>query len=277
MRFNKDRYANSALTDLAALFDWQYLVEPQLTSTKAGCLIHFQKEQKKYAPIILNDALIESLGPLNSRIDPGKNTIKNIVTLPYYRKKIIEDERYQQLTTVIELELNSTVTLRQTPANIEASQLYRADYSDGLAHDDELEQDLINNNPPTGHNEDEGYLVRGRVNDIPGLHFFDASSQSPDYGDIGIINNPEYIIFEPLINTSLRAKELQINTLGNAIVCSYLDITCTDTSELFDQSKIIFGLELKASGDLYIVENGTSTILSGKTYSTEGIYHKKHL
>ncbi|MEW5970218.1 MAG: hypothetical protein AB1706_10150 [Pseudomonadota bacterium] len=271
-RFNKDRYALSAISDLATLFDWQFIVEPRLTSTKAGCQVHFQAEQKQYAPVILNDGLVESLGPLNSSIDPGNNTIKNIITLPYYQIKYIDDERHQQIVTEDDLELNSTVTLQQKPANIEASQLYQADYSDGLERADELEQDIDNSSPPDGHTESEGYLVRGRVNDIPGLHFFDASGENPDYGDIGIISNPEYVLFEVFRKTAIRAKELKVNQLGDAIICAYMDITSENPSELFSQDKIICGLELKSNGDIHSVINGVSNKISGKSYEAGETY-----
>lgn len=265
-----NRYPDNCLAELADVNDYEATIDSVLESTFAGCEVNFKEPVKEYAPFTLDDALLKKLGYRNTNKNNNNETIFNMVTLPYWTTKQKEPQIEYQNTTTNETELKTTVTLNGIPANIDLTHLVRDDFSDGeLATDLWLENDEDNTSPPEDFTIEDGYLLEGRLNDVAGLHLLDASSLSPAYGDIGLITNPEKALFEPQVKAAIRLKEININTLGDAIVCSWLDPTCTDQSELFNQSKIIFGLELKSNGYLYSVENGVSSLVSGKTYTTD--------
>lgn len=263
-----NRYADSCLKELAEVNNYEFRVKPVLSSSFAGCEVDFKAPAKSYA-FTLDKALMKRLGYGSTKIVPNKSTMANIVTLPFSTKRAKEPQFEYQHTVSNETELKTTMTLSGVPMNIDLTHIARDDFSDGILDDQWLKNDINNPSPPEGYTSDDGFLIEGLYNDISGLHIFNASGQSPAYGDIGIIASPDEVLFEPQVKAAIRLKELNINTLGDAIICAYLDPECTDTSELFDKNKIIFGLELKANGTMYVVENGVSTLISGKTYTAD--------
>jgi hypothetical protein len=142
-------------------------------------------------------------------------------------------------------ELNSKVPLSGLPVNAERTVIYPGLFQTSKIEEALMENDIYNNTPPQDHTGDEGFLVSGDINGITGLHFLDASAHSPDWGQIALTNNSVNTIFEPLKMTQLRAKELSIATLGEAILCAYYDnstisaeITSVTSSSVFEVDDI---------------------------------------
>lgn len=333
VRFNNERTALSALRALAALDDetHELVFTPVLSVSFAGVEVTFREIVKQYAPAILDEDLRTQLGPGNAVVEPSSLEQKNIITLPYYEEAWREPERFLQLTTTEESELNSKVPLTGIPANIEASTIYQDYFGGDVISDVILENDKSNSYPPEGHLSSEGYLLQGEINFVQGLHSLEASSLNPDWGEIARVSDPDEIIFEPALNTQLRIKEITISTRGDAIICAYYNIDTYETTitnvvstsifdvdnealfvadmlatinnehkvidglvadritlkealsalpevgdtiavSIFNKNRIIFGLETKADGTLYLVENGVSALISGYTYNEETIY-----
>lgn len=224
IRFNKERKPFSACKTIADLYpDWEFVIEPVFNNTFAGANYHFRQKTKEYTNFTLSDELIEELGPNNSIISDDATTQANIVTLPFYVEEPREPERFTQVVTTNAAELNSKVPLAGLPVNAERTVIYPGLFQTAKIDEALLENDIYNNEPPEDHTGDEGYLISGDINGITGLHFLDATAHNPDWGQIALTNNPINTIFEPLKMTQLRAKELSIASLGNAIVCAYYD------------------------------------------------------
>lgn len=332
VRFNNERTALSALRALADMDDetHELIIQPVLSSF-AGAEISFREIQKQYAPVILDEDFRLQPGPENVIIEPSNLEQRNIVTLPYYEETWREPERFLQLTTTEEAELNSRVPLTGIPASIETCIIYQDYFGGDVKSDLILENDKSNPFPPEGHLSSEGYLLQGEINFVQGMHFLEASSENPDWGEIARVSDPDEIVFEPVLNTQLRIKEITVSTRGDAILCAYYDLDTYETTitnvvstsvfdvdnealfsadmlatinnehkvidslvadritlkdalsalpevgdtvsvSIYNKSRIILGLETKADGTLYLVENGTSTLISGYTYNEETIY-----
>lgn len=271
-KFNKQRRPWETCKEIAKLYDsWEFVVEASLNSSYAGGTYHFRQKTASYVQPTLNNSLIEQVGYNNCNISGNISSIKNVVTLPFYAECWRDTETFTQIIADNEIELNSSVVLSGTPSYSANCVIYSDNFSDGVTSTDTAENDINNPSPPVGHTESEGYIVEGDINEVIGLHFLDASGQNPDYGDIARTSNPEYILFEPVNLTSLRVKEITINTKGDCILCAYYDHTTSEIPD-YDISRIIFGLELKANGNLYKMENGVSTQLTGFSYSDQTSY-----
>jgi hypothetical protein len=280
IRFNKERKPFSACKTIADLYpDWEFIIEPVFTNTFAGAHYHFREKTKEYTSFILSDELIEELGPNNALISDDATMQANIITLPFYVEEPREPERFTQVVTTNPAELNSKVPLSGLPVNAERTVIYPGLFQTAKIDEALLENDIFNNTPPQDHIGEEGYMVSGDINGITGLHFLDASAHSPDWGQIALTNNPVNTIFEPLKMTQLRAKELSIATLGEAILCAYYDnstmsaeITNVISASEFEVDTIaLFALDMlvKVNGEERAIQAITDNKITLKIYLNE--------
>jgi hypothetical protein len=229
IRFNNERRPWSACRAVADLFeDWVFEIVPVFESGFVGGEYHFREEIKTYASFTLSDDLRKALGPRNSIVGEDTSQQANIVTLPFFLEEPREPEFFTQVTTTNEAELNSKFALAGLPANAERTILYPGYFQTWKIDAELAENDVTNSSPPQDHTADEGYLVSGDINGITGLHFIDPATDH-DWGQIALTSDPVSILFEAQRMTQLRAKELAVATLGDAIVSAYYDHTTIST------------------------------------------------
>jgi hypothetical protein len=259
--FSNDTTVWNALLELTSFFQYfECVVEPVLSTTQAGAQVHFRKKLKSYTTFSLTSSLLQQLGPLTSNIDENEDNKANVITMPWWAEAYRPWEYFTQRTVTESYELITEATLKGRPVNIIHTDIFRelfstADWPSGLI------------------NQGEDYLKPGNENDVYGLHFLDGTAEFSAWGDFGVVSDPELIQFEPVNLTALRAKELYVSSMGEAIICAYLDydgVTDPDT-ELFDIDRIIFGLKLNADGSMSIIENGVATGIA-ETYEEEEFY-----
>ncbi|MEW5971754.1 MAG: hypothetical protein AB1706_18070 [Pseudomonadota bacterium] len=264
-RFNNERTALSALKAIAALDDetHELIFTPVLSASFSGVEITFREIQKQYAPVILDETLRELLGPKQCTTTPSTVDQKNIVTLPFWVEEYRDSERHLQISTTSEAELNSRVSLSGIPSGIESCTLYQDYFGSDVKSELIAENDLSNPYPPEGHLSEEGYLLQGEINFVQGFHFLEASSESPVWGQIARISDPDDLIFEPKLNTQLRIKEMTVSTRGEAILCAYYDISEITSVITNVVSASVFDVEdgTKFNSDMLVVINDETKIV----------------
>lgn len=266
VKLNRERRPWSVFKSIEGLYEnSSFYVEPVLSADFAGCSYHFVQNEPVYAPVVLNDDLKKSVGPHNVDVTPNLDSIKNVVDVEFWTDAYRDPEFDTQVTTDNVAELKSSFVLAGIPLRASSGLICRDDYSDQLVADDYVHTDIDNSSPPELHTADEGYLLEGEYNGVFGLHFLDATAESPDYGQIALVSKPEYILFETLLNTSMRMKELQVNTRGNAIVCAYYNSDTISSAIISVTSASCFAVEdgsKFAANELVTVNNETRVVSS---------------
>jgi hypothetical protein len=227
IRLSNFRRFSQVGTDLAALWPGS---EFYIKNTHTGGAVYFRQAVSSNAPITLNQAYLNRIGDRQDqyvRVRKDYEKSYNVVMLPYYKEQRREPDFHVQTTTANEAFLKTSVTLAGQPSSLEESILLFDDFADGSLDTDYTEDDLTNASPPAGFNSADGYLVEGSVNQVDGLHMLDTSGAGTvRLGDIGRVTDPAEV--EPFTGAerqTILAKELVVNTLGDAVVLGISDLT----------------------------------------------------
>lgn len=236
-----------------------------IANTHTGGQVYFRQQVATAAPITLDTTFLDKVGANNVLITKDHTRTFNRIRLPFYMLQRREPDFFVQSTVSDAAFLKTSVLLNGQPTNVEESDLFFDDFADGDLNTDFTEDDLTNASPPTGFVSADGYLVEGAVNSVQGLHLLDTTASSPSYGDIGRVTDPgEIQPFTGEERQMLFAKEIVVNTLGDAIIMGILDqstVTTTAASGSTSSKVYVSSVSGFSAGDRL-------TISSQKTYIT---------
>jgi hypothetical protein len=196
--------------------------------------VYFRQAATTYAPFTLSEDFVDEKTPEQVEIIKDYTKTFNIVRLPFYLEQEREPDFFVQSTVADDAFLKTSVLLSGEPSNLEQTDLILLDFADEALPDGLVEDDRTNASPPDGHVGSEGFLVRGDINDVTGLHFLDTSalsSPAASFGDMAIQTDPT--VSEPFTgkeNQTVYCKELVISTLGDAIIGGIIDQTTYSTT-----------------------------------------------
>jgi hypothetical protein len=223
IRLSHFRRFSSVGEELAAMWPGsEFVVRNDHTVGK----VYFRQKPITYAPITLNDDLINRRGAERVRITKDHAKTYNIVRLPFYKVQWREPDFFLQDTVADDAFLKTSVTLNGQPTSVEEVDLLFDDYTDGDLHEHYFEDDITNPSPPTGFNQESGFLVEGEVNGVNGLHLLDTTGQTVSLGDIGRATDPaETEPFTGKERQLIHAKDIVVNELGDAVILGIIDQT----------------------------------------------------
>lgn len=261
IRLSNYRRLSSVGQDLASLWpEGEFFIDNDLTNGK----VYFRLTESSYAPIVLDESYLIERGAREIIIQNDAEKVFNIVRLPFYLLQRREPDFFVQDTVVDEAFLKTSVTLNGIPANVESSLLVLDDFADGDLSEDFVEDDLTNSSPPSGFNNADGFLVEGEVNGVTGLTLLDTSGYGAvSLGDIGRITDPG--VFYPFTGEErqlVMAKEVVINTLGEAVVLGVTDQTTRTATITSASSSTVFTVD-DAS---HLAQDDRITVGVQKTY-----------
>jgi hypothetical protein len=229
IRLASYRRFSDVCNDLSALWPGsEFFIENNHTNGK----VYFRQAVTADAPITLNQEYLNKIGKgdnqfVNIRKDYDK--VANVVAYPYYREQFRAPDFHVQSTVSDPAFLKTTVILAGQPSSVEESILFFDDF--GNENDNFLEYDTTNPSPPTGHNGAEGFIVRGEVNTVSGLHLLDAASVSSSTPrPVGRLTDPAALQpFTGQEGQTITASELVINQKGYGMVLGIVDQSTIQT------------------------------------------------
>jgi len=187
-------------------------------------LVYFRKRTSSPVPFILDVPKMTQWGPKKFSVERDASKTFNMLELPFWLVRDREPEVFTQPTVSDPAFLQTSVLLSGVPSNVEETDLITDDFSrDGFIAE-WVEYDKINPTPPRPFSPSDGYIIAGRLNDVPGCHLLPAPSAA--LGDLGVTTNA--IEIEPWTGEEkqlLYAQEVVINALGDAVLFAIVDQT----------------------------------------------------